>query len=126
MTKNIFLVDDNIVWSILTKDLLRDFGEEDVNIEYAKNGEEGIKKYEEMEKVDLVMMDIRLPDISGAEANKKILEKHENANVFAFSMFPDKRHRDMMEEAGVHGFISKLPKAKQLSSDMIGALEYGR
>jgi two-component system competent response regulator ComA len=128
MTKNILLVDDNEAWNVLMKTMLGDFGLKDVVVSYAASGEEGIKKYEDMEKEgkhpDLVLMDIQLPNIKGNEAAMMILKKHKHANIFAFSMFPDESHRELMENAGVNGFISKLPRAKQLSSDIIGALRH--
>lgn len=130
MTKNILLVDDNEAWNVLMKTMLGDFGLKDVVVSYATSGEEGIKKYEDMEKEgkhpDLVLMDIQLPNIKGNDATKEILKKHRDANIFAFTMFPDESHRELMENAGVNGFISKLPGAKQLSSDIIGAIEHGR
>lgn len=127
-TKNILLVDDNDAWNVLMKTMLKDFGDEDVNIEYATSGEEGIKRYEEMEDKgkapDLVLMDIQLPNIKGDEATREILKKHKDANIFAFTMFPDESHRELMENAGVNGFISKLARSKQLSSDIIGAIKH--
>ena len=128
-SKNILLVDDNDAWNILMKTLLEDFGAEGVVVSYAASGEEGLKKYEEMEEEgkhpDLVLMDIQLPNMKGDKATKEIMKKHTHANIFAFTMFPDESHRELMENAGVNGFISKLPRAKQLAGDIIGAMEHG-
>jgi len=125
--ENLLLVDDNEAWNVLMKTMLEDFGLKDVVIFYAASGEEGIWKYEDMEKEgkhpDLVLMDIQLPNIKGDEATKMMMKKHKDANIFAFTMFPDKSHRELMENAGVKGFISKLPRVKQLASDIIGALK---
>ena len=128
-TKNILLVDDNEAWTILMKTMLENFGSGDIEILYAADGEEGVEKYEKMaeegKKPDLVLMDIQLPNMKGNDATKAIIKKHTDANIFAFTMFPDKTHRELMENAGVKGFISKLPRARQLASDIIGALEHG-
>jgi len=130
MTDSILLVDDNEAWSVLMKTMLKDFGLEDVDVTYAASGEEGVKKYEEMvdegKTPELVLMDIQLPNMKGNEATKAIIKKHPDANIFAFTMFPDESHRKLMENAGVQGFISKLPRSRQLAGDIIGAMRHGR
>ena len=128
MIKNLLLVDDNEAWNVLMKTMLEGFGLKDVIVSYAADGETGIEKYEEMveegKKPDLVLMDIQLPNMKGDDATKAIIKRDKDANIFAFTMFPDETHRELMENAGVNGFISKLPRAKQLASDIIGALRH--
>ena len=77
MTINILLVEDQ---KLIRVGLISLF-EGDIKITTeAQNGKEAIEKYR-LEKPDVVLMDIGLPDMSGIEATKKILEIDSKAKV---------------------------------------------
>ena len=77
MTINILLVEDQKLISVGLISLF----EGDIKIfSEAQNGKEAIEKYR-MEKPDVVLMDIGLPDMSGIDATKKILEFDSNAKI---------------------------------------------
>ena len=77
MTINILLVEDQ---KLIRVGLISLF-EGDIKIfSEAQNGKEAIEKYR-MEKPDVVLMDIGLPDMSGIDATKKILEFDSNAKI---------------------------------------------
>ncbi len=65
-------------------------------------------------KPDLVIMDVRLPDGSGVEACRRILEKHPEMKVIMLTSFPDD---DVVIEAilaGASGFVLKEIKGNSL------------
>lgn len=77
MTINILLVEDQ---KLIRVGLISLF-EGDLKItSEAQNAKEAVEKYR-TEKPDIVLMDIGLPDISGIEATKKILELDSKAKV---------------------------------------------
>lgn len=77
MTINILLVEDQ---KLIRVGLISLF-EGDIKItSEAPNGKEAIEKYR-LEKPDVVLMDIGLPDMSGIEATKKILEIDSKAKI---------------------------------------------
>ena len=77
MTINILIVEDQ---KLIRVGLISLF-EGDIKIfSEAQNGKEAIEKYR-MEKPDVVLMDIGLPDMSGIDATKKILEFDSNAKI---------------------------------------------
>lgn len=77
MTINILLVEDQ---KLIRVGLISLF-EGDIKIfSEAQNGKEAIEKYR-IEKPDVVLMDIGLPDMSGIDATKKILEFDSNAKI---------------------------------------------
>ena len=77
MTINILLVEDQ---KLIRVGLISLF-EGDIKIfSEAQNGKEAIEKYR-MEKPDVVLMDIGLPDMSWIDATKKILEFYSNAKI---------------------------------------------
>ena len=65
--KKILIVDDT-EWN---RDLLVQLLEDDYDVVQAVNGEEGVKKAE-VERPDLVLMDLGMPVMDGWEATRKI------------------------------------------------------
>lgn len=77
MTINILLVEDQKLIRVGLMSLFE--GDLKITSE-AQNAKEAVEKYR-TEKPDIVLMDIGLPDISGIEATKKILELDSKAKV---------------------------------------------
>lgn len=81
----------------------------DVQIEvvgFANNGEEAISKFFEL-KPDLILMDIRMPVMSGIEAAAEILSKDADAKVLLLSTFSDEEYIVKAFQIGVRGYIIK-------------------
>ena len=78
-TINILSVEDEKLMRIGINSLFEDYPEL-VIIAEARNGKEAIEKAK-LNKPDIVLMDIGLPDMSGIEATKKILEYNNNIKV---------------------------------------------
>jgi len=79
----------------------------------AKNGVEAIQKYIEF-KPDIVTMDITMPDMSGIDALKKIMEYDPNAKIVMVSAMGQER---MVKEAilnGAKNFIVKPYKEEHI------------
>lgn len=76
---NVLLVEDQKLIRVGLKSLFEDQNNIKVSIE-AQSGKEAIEKFR-LEKPDVVLMDIGLPDISGIEATKKIIEIDNTAKV---------------------------------------------
>ena len=79
MTINVLLVEDQKLIRVGLKSLFEGQNEIEVKAE-AQNGKEAIEKYKQI-KPDIVLMDIGLPDISGIEATKRIIEFDPKAKV---------------------------------------------
>ncbi len=77
MTINVLLVEDQKLIRVGLKSLFE--GEIVVSSE-AQSGKEAIEKYK-ISKPDIVLMDIGLPDISGIEASKRIIEFDPKAKI---------------------------------------------
>lgn len=78
-TVNILSVEDQKLMRIGIKSLFADYPEIQIIAE-ARNGKEAIEKAK-LNKPDVILMDIGLPDICGIEATKKILEHNNNIKV---------------------------------------------
>lgn len=76
---NILLVEDHKLMRVGLKSLFEELEGLEV-VSEAQSGKEAIEKYKIVHP-DVILMDIGLPDISGIEATKKILELNGNAKV---------------------------------------------
>ena len=77
MTINVLLVEDQKLIRVGLKSLFED---DIIVTSEAQNGKEAIEKFR-LTKPDVVLMDIGLPDMSGIDASKKILEIDSKAKI---------------------------------------------
>ena len=81
-----------------------------IDIYFASTGEEGVELYKKLRKggiQPIVIMDLKLPGINGAEATKKIKEFDKDAEIYAFTAwFRTKLAEDVMR-AGARAVIGR-------------------
>jgi DNA-binding NarL/FixJ family response regulator len=87
---------------LLSKSAGNFFGE----IFEATNGVEFLKLISNQD-VDIVLMDISMPEMDGIEATEKALEIDSNLKIIALTMFNDDDYYLKMIQAGVKGFLLK-------------------
>ena len=107
----ILIVDDSTFERKVISEMLVKEGYADI-IE-ADNGEDGILKYEK-EKPDLVLLDIRMPGISGVEVLEKLLEKDPQASILMVSIVRDQESIDECIKLGAKGYINKPVTSEKL------------
>lgn len=73
---------------------------------HAHNGIEAVTLFEEISP-DLILMDIKMPDLDGLEATKIIREISSNVPIIAQSAFAFEQDRKSALEAGCNDFITK-------------------
>ncbi|MEJ2069777.1 MAG: response regulator transcription factor [Syntrophobacterales bacterium] len=56
---------------------------------------------------DIVLMDVKMPEMNGIEASYQILSEFPNVNVIALSMYSDRRFVLDMLKAGARGYLLK-------------------
>ena len=100
----VLIVDDAAFMRLTIRTMLEKNGFEVVG--EAENGEVGVSKYKEC-KPDIVTMDITMPEMTGVEALKAILQYDPKARVVMFSAMGQE---SMVREAVVNGAKSFIVK----------------
>ena len=91
-------------------------------VDEAGNGLEVLKKLE-FNIIDLVIMDINMPEMDGIKATKEIREKYPNTKVLALSMSNDELHIRQMIQAGASGYIMKSAGRSELKEAITNIIE---
>lgn len=110
---SVLLVDDHRIVRDGMKSYLN-MGKESYKIFEAGNAQDAIHMLSEVD-IDVVVMDINLPDISGIEATRQILELHPKTKVLGLSMNIGRPYVTGLLKAGAKGFLTKMCSAKELS-----------
>ena len=90
MKIKVLVVDDNEEILTLYKLFLNEF-----EVITASNGRLAVEIYSK-EKPDIVIMDIRMPEMNGIEATKKIREMDKNARIIGATAYHSRYANDMV------------------------------
>jgi two-component system, NarL family, invasion response regulator UvrY len=90
----------------------------------ADNGEEAYRLFCER-PIDVVVMDISLPGISGLEATRRMLARSPQARVLIFSMNEDPMFVSRALQAGARGYVTKA-SAPDVLVEAVRAVANGR
>ncbi|MFK5856489.1 MAG: response regulator [Bacteroidota bacterium] len=113
--KTILVVDDDMRNVFAISSLLESFK---ANIIVGKNGIDGINKLHENSNIDLILMDIMMPEMDGYEAMRNIRKEkqYQNMPIIALTAKAMKEDRDKCIAAGANEYLSKpVDKDKLLS-----------
>jgi DNA-binding NarL/FixJ family response regulator len=72
----------------------------------ASGGRMGVRLANELQP-DVVLMDVRMPDLEGPEATREILEQNPSIRVVALTVVSDDADVASVVEAGASGFLAK-------------------
>lgn len=82
-------------------------------IYWAKNGKEAVEIFKK-ENVDLILMDLQMPEMNGYEATKIIKEIDPDLPIVAQTAFAMSDDREKALEAGCDDYLAKPIKSKDL------------
>jgi CheY-like chemotaxis protein len=115
--KSILIVDDDVrnLFALTTA-----FERYNINCITAESGQEAINILTENTHVDMVLMDIMMPEMDGYETIQKIRREHKNSTlpIIAVTAKAMKGDREKCIEAGASDYITKPLKIGQLLSLM--------
>ncbi|NOR14910.1 MAG: response regulator [Candidatus Aminicenantes bacterium] len=101
--KSILIIDDD---PLIRKTLSTHFSKDGFEVFMAGNGREGLEKYGE-HFPDMVILDIRLPDIDGLESLKRIKAKNKKALVIIITAYDDMKTTVEAIKSGAFEYLVK-------------------
>ncbi|HZI25345.1 MAG TPA: response regulator, partial [Chryseolinea sp.] len=115
--KNILVVDDDVrnLFALTTV-----FERFNINVVTAESGREAINILNENPKIEMVLMDIMMPEMDGYETTQKIRREHKNSTLPIIAVTAKAMKGDRLKciEAGASDYITKPVKIDQLLSLM--------
>ncbi|MEE4196916.1 MAG: response regulator [Bacteroidales bacterium] len=103
-SKSILIVEDDL---FSTEYLVEALSETKAEIKIAKDGTTAIQLVKETPTLDLILMDIQLPGISGEEATKKIREFNRQIPIIAQTAHAMAKDKEKYLAAGCNDYLSK-------------------
>lgn len=111
---NILIVEDDYISSIILEDILKDYGKCEIiyegvkALEYIKNSINNSSK-----NIDLIVLDIMMPDLDGITILKEIRDLEENLSI------PKKDRLNIIIQTAVTDNITKEEAMKNGSNDFL-------
>ena len=85
---------------------------------WACNGKEAVDFCKKNPDISLILMDLKMPEMDGHFATKKIREFNKNVPIIAQTAYVQKEEGKKALESGCNAFIEKPIKAKILKENM--------
>ncbi len=102
--KTILITEDNYANFLLLRTYLKTSG---IDIIHAKNGEEAVRFVKNMKEIDLVLMDIQLPGISGYETTTILKKMRKDLKVIAITAYATDEDKAACFESGCDDYVAK-------------------
>ncbi len=113
--KTILIAEDEVYnFRLLESFLLK----QAVHILWAKNGQEAVEMVQKHPEIDLILMDMKMPIMSGIEATEHI-KKNTDIPVIAQSAHAFQEERQLILEAGCVAHLTKPIQRKELMDTML-------
>ncbi|MCP4370555.1 MAG: response regulator, partial [Deltaproteobacteria bacterium] len=119
--ETVLFVDDDDMTIEIAAEIFTKLG---YKILIAKSGKEAVEIYEKnKEQIDLVLLDMIMPDMSGSDTYERMKDINPRIKVLLFSGYSVKGQATEMLNRGCNGFIQKPFKMKELSQKMREVLD---
>ncbi len=105
MKTRVLIVDDHLTFRNGLKAVINHQADMEV-IGEAENGQKAVAMTREL-LPDIILMDVKMPVMNGAEATRRILAEMPGMKILALSIYADEEFMAGMMHAGALGFILK-------------------
>jgi DNA-binding NarL/FixJ family response regulator len=123
MTIRIIIADDHGVVAEGLKHVVEAQADMQV-VALAVDGREAVRQARELQP-DVVLMDLSMPELNGADATRAILERDPKCRVIVLSMYAQREYVRRALKAGAAGYVVKRSAAKEVV-DAIRAVHAGQ
>lgn len=89
------------------------------------NGAELIGKLEKDQNIDVILMDIQMPEMDGIEATELVKNKYPQIKILMLTVFDDDEHIFNAIKAGADGYLLKETSPDELHKAITDVLEGG-
>ncbi len=110
--KTIFIIEDDMTSMLLLEEVLIDTN---ASVIKAETGTEALQTFKNNQKqIDLIIMDIQLPEKDGIELTQEIREIDNDVPIIAQTAYAMKSDKDRFIEVGCNDYIAKPINTKRL------------
>lgn len=74
---------------------------------HAQNGKQAVELADSGEHIDLILMDLQMPEMNGIEAFKEIRRSHPTIKIILQTAYANKDEKNTYKNMGFNGFITK-------------------
>jgi CheY-like chemotaxis protein len=103
-SKHVLIVEDEYPTYVLLESMLTPTG---LNVTWAKDGKEALETMSCQRQIDVVLMDIKMPGMSGIEAFTEFRKLNHSLPIIAQTAFAMTEDCERFREIGFDGYISK-------------------
>ncbi|HSV77311.1 MAG TPA: response regulator [Bacteroidales bacterium] len=100
----VLIAEDDDITILLLKMILRNVVSEVV---IAKNGKEAVEKFKKQRDIQLVLMDIMMPEMNGFEATRRIRKQDNSVVIIAQTALVSTLDKEMAMCVGCNEYINK-------------------
>lgn len=118
--KKILIVEDNVISYSLLETLLELKGMKCI---WVKNGKEAVEYCQKSNPIDLILMDMKMPEMNGYEATRLIKKIRPELPIIAQTAYAIAGDKDKIFEAGCDYYISKPIKKEDLYEKVLTCLD---
>lgn len=110
-TRRLLIIDDDSLFRHSAKEYLKGLP---VSVHLAESGKKALSLCSAM-KMDIVLLDQKLPDTHGTDLYRKILATYDKAKIIFVTAYPDLKNAVNALKDGVHDYITKPFEPLELS-----------
>ena len=111
--KTILIAEDEETNFLFVEAILEDTK---ANLIWAKNGSEAVEKFNKQKSIDLILMDIKMPEMDGLTATRKIRQQSGSVPIIAQTAYAMSEDKAKCINAGCNDYLTKPINHKILLS----------
>ncbi|HLV23848.1 MAG TPA: response regulator transcription factor [Moheibacter sp.] len=124
MNIRIAIVEDNFFLTKVIQEKLSFF--KNIRLKFtAQNGKELLEKLEEDALVDLILMDIEMPQMNGIQATLEVKKRYPQIKIIMLTVFDNDENIFNSIKAGADGYLLKEVDAENLNNGILETLNGG-